>query len=114
MRFDHPSMHGAELSSRLLEIRVRREPAEKFRHAMDAPVLHGRGEMMGAGDNVGDDFGILGIRDRGFEDADDSGSSIAEATAKANGFTDDRRIALESGRPKTIGQDDHASGLRAV
>src|SRR5260370_31964864 len=114
MRFDHRSMDGATLSARLLEIRARREPAKKFRHAMDAPVLHRRGEMMRAGDNVGDDFSIRGKLDRGFEDADDSGRSIAEAAAEANGFTDDGRIAPESARPETIGQDDDGSGLRTV
>src|SRR5712691_13527134 len=98
MRFDHRSMDGAKLSARLLEIRARREPAEKFRHSVDAPVLHGRGEMMGAGDNVGNDFSIRGILDRGFEDADDRRRSVAEAAAEAKDFTDDGRIALESAR----------------
>src|SRR5713101_5431722 len=70
--------------------------------------------MMRAGDNVGNDFSIRGILDRGFEDADDSGRSIAEAAAEANGFTDDGRIAPESARPETIGQDDDASGFRTV
>src|SRR5712691_2786063 len=99
MRFDHRSMDGAKLSARLLEIHARREPAEKFRHSVDAPVLHGRGEMMGAGNNVGNDFSIRGILDRGFEDADDSGRSIAEAAAEADGLTNHGRIALESGGP---------------
>src|SRR5260370_4414273 len=81
---------------------------------MNAPVLHGRGQVMRAGDNVGDDFSIGRILDRGFEDAEASGSSIAEATAETKDFTDDGRIALESGRPETIGQDDDASGFRAV
>src|SRR5260370_23307171 len=81
---------------------------------MNAPVLHGRGQVMRAGDNVGDDFSIGRILDRGFEDADDSGSSIAEATAETKDFTDDGRIALDGGRPETIGPDDDASGLRAV
>src|SRR4029077_16739732 len=78
---------------------------------MDAPVLHGRGEMMGAGNNVGNDFSIRGIGDRGFEDADDRGRPIAEAAAKANGLTEDGRIALENGRPETIRQEDDASGF---
>src|SRR5229473_285277 len=114
MRFDHRSMHGAEFSARLLEIRARREPAEKFRHSMDAPVLHGRGEMMWAGHNVGNDFSIRGILDRGFEDADDSGRSIAEAAAEAKGFADDGRIALESSRPERISQDGYTSSFRTV
>src|SRR5216683_4111967 len=113
MRFDHRSMHGAELSARLLEIHARREPAEKLRHAMDAPVLHRRGEMMRAGDNVGNDFSIRGILDRGFEDADDSGRSIAEA-AEPDSLADHGRVALHHGRPETIGQDDYASSFSTV
>src|SRR6266478_4733900 len=81
---------------------------------MDAPVLHGRGEMMRAGDNVGNDFSVGRILDRGFEDADDSGRSIAEATAEAKGFTDDGRIALESARPERISQNGDASGFRTI
>src|SRR5713226_1296979 len=114
MFLNHRSMNGPELSARGLESCTGREPAEKFRHAMDAPVLHGRGKMMGAGDNVGNDFSIGGILDRGFEDPDDSGRSIAEAAAEAKGFTDDGRIALESARPEPIGQDGDASGLRTI
>ncbi len=114
MRFDHRSMDGAELSPRLLEIRARRKPTEKICHAMDAPVLHGRREMMGAGHNVGNDFSIGGILDRGFEDPDDSGRSIAEAAAEAKDFSDDGRIALESARPEPIGQDGDASGFWTI
>src|SRR5260370_31809007 len=114
MRFDHRSMDGAELSPRLLEIRARRKPTEKICHAMDAPVLHGRGEMMGAGHNVGNDFSIGGLLDRGFEDADDSGRSIAEAAAEAKDFTDEGRIALESARPEPIGQDGDGRGFRSI
>src|SRR5713226_9929580 len=114
MFLNHRSMNGPELSARGLESCTGREPAEKFRHAMNAPVLHGRGEMMWAGHNVGNDFSIRGILDRGFEDADDSGRSIAEAAAEAKGFTDDGRIALESARPERISQDGDTSCFRAV
>jgi hypothetical protein len=37
--------------------------------------------MVGAGDNVGDDFGVRRIRDRGFKDAYNRGIAIAEAAA---------------------------------
>src|SRR5258707_12256158 len=104
-------MDGAEMRQRMLEIRARRKPTEKICHAMDAPVLHGRREMMGAGHNVGNDFSIGGILDRGFEDPDDSGRSIAEAAAEAKDFTDDGRNALDSARPKPIGQDGDDSGV---
>jgi len=38
---------------------------------MHAPRDHRRGEVVRAGNDVSDDFGILGIGDRRFEDADD-------------------------------------------
>src|SRR5713101_3751129 len=114
MILEHRSVDGAKFGAGLIESDTGSEAAEEFRHAMDAPVLHGRGQMMGAGDNVGNDFGIRGIGDRGFEDADDRGRPIAEAAAKAKGLTHDGGIALESGRPETIGQDDDAIGFRAV
>src|SRR5712692_5527375 len=114
MVLEHRTVDGAKFGAGLIESDTGSEAAEEFRHAMDAPVLHGRGQMMGAGDNVGNDFGIRGIGDRRFEDADDGGSSIAEAAAEANGLTDHRRIALASGRPETIGQDDDTSGFRTV
>src|SRR5207247_8973107 len=107
-------MHGAEFSARRLESCTASEFAKEFRHAVDASVLHGRGEMMRAGHNVGNDFGICRILDRGFEDADDSGRSIAEAAAEAKDLTDDGRIALERARPEMIGQDDDTRGLRTV
>src|SRR5216684_5273758 len=113
MILDHRAVDGAKLGASLLEIYTGSEAAEEFGHAMDTAGDHGSGEMVGAGNNVGNDFRIRGIGDRGFEDADDRGRSIAHA-AEANGFTDDGRIALESGRPETIGQDDDASGFRTV
>src|SRR5258708_16316431 len=70
---------------------------------------------MRAGDNVGDDFGILGIWDRGFENADDGGRPIAHGpAAEPDGFAEDGRIFLESGRPETIREDDHARRFGTV
>ena len=114
MRFDHRSMHGPEFRARRLESCTGSELAKEFRHAMDAPVLHGRGEMMRTGHNVRNDFGICRVLDGGFEDADDSGRSIAEPGAEAKDFTDDGRIALESARPEMRGQDGDAGGFRTV
>src|SRR5206468_12942272 len=114
MRFDHCSMHGPEFRARRLESCTKSELAKEFRHAMNASVLHGRGEMVRAGHNVRNDFGICRILDRGFEDADDSGGPIAEAGAEAKDLTDDGRIALESARPEMIGQVDHTGGFRTV
>src|SRR2546430_6548500 len=114
MRFDHRSMHGPEFRARRLESCTGSELRKEFRHASDAPVLHGRGEMMRNGHNVRNDFGICRVLDGGFEDADDSGGSIAEASAEAKDLTDDGRIALESARPEMIGQDSDAGGFRTV
>src|SRR5262249_39924511 len=84
-------------------------------HAMDAAGDHGGGEVVRAGDDIGDDFGVLRIWDAGFEDADDGRRPIAKDTAiKANGFADDRRIFLKSGRPETIGENDDSVSVGAV
>jgi hypothetical protein len=39
-------------------------------HAVEAAGDHGCRQVVRAADNVGDDFGIFGIRDTGFEDAE--------------------------------------------
>src|SRR5713101_7133891 len=113
MILDHRAVDGAKLGASLLEIYTGSEAAEEFGHAMDTAGDQGSGEMVGAGNNVGNDFSVRGIWDRGLEDANDRGRSIAHA-AEANAFTDDGRIALESGGPETISQDDDASGFRTV
>ena len=68
---------------------------------------------MRAGDHVGDDFGILRIWDARFEDANDCRRAITDAT-EANGFADDRRILVKSGRPETVGENDDAGSFRTV
>ena len=68
---------------------------------------------MRAGDDVGDDFGVLGIGDARLEDADDGRIAIIGA-AEANGLADDRRILVKSGRPETVGENDDAGRFGAV
>ena len=68
---------------------------------------------MRAGDHVGDDFGILRIWDARFEDANDCRRAITDAT-EANGFADDRRILVKSGRPETVGENDDAGSFGTV
>jgi len=48
MILDHRGVGGAKFRAGLIESGAGSEAAEEFRHAMDAPVLHGRGQMMGA------------------------------------------------------------------
>jgi len=50
---------------------------------------------------------------RKFEDANDCRRPITDAT-EANGFADDRRILVKSGRPETVGENDDAGSLRTV
>src|ERR1700674_654515 len=80
---------------------------------MDAASDHGRGKMMRAGDDVRNNFGILRIRDARFEDANDGRRAITDAT-EANGFAENRRILVKSGRPETVGENDDAGSLRTV
>jgi hypothetical protein len=78
MFLDHKPVDGAQLGASLIEGGTGSEMAEEFSHAMD-----------------------MGICDAGFEDTDGGGRPIAKDTAiKANGFADDRRIFLKSGRQK--------------
>jgi hypothetical protein len=101
MFLDHGPVDGAQLGARLIEGGTGSETAKEFSHAMDTAGDHGGGDVVRAGDDIGDDFGVLGIWDAGFEDADDGGRPIAkDAAIEANGFADDRRIFFKSGRPE--------------
>src|ERR1700752_403269 len=80
---------------------------------MNAAGDHGRGEMMRAGDDVGDNFGVLWVGDGGFEDANDSRRPFTNA-AEANFFADDRRIFAKRGGPETIGEDDDSGSVGAI
>src|SRR5258708_32867447 len=97
----HHRVGGAQLSASLIERDSGSETAEKLSHAMDAASDHGGGKMVRAGDHVGDDFGILRIWDARLEDTNDSRSAITDAT-EANGFAENRRRLLKSGRPDTV------------
>src|SRR5712692_10488525 len=109
MFFGHGPVDGAQLGASLIKGDAGSETPKELGHAMATVGDHGRREVVRACDDVGDDFGILGIGDGGFEDADDSARPIAKDTAtEANGPTDDGRILLESGGPETIGENDNA------
>src|SRR5271167_3121494 len=115
MLFGHGAVDGAQLGASLLEGDTGSETAKEVGHAVDSVGDHGGGRVMRTCGDVGYDFGILGIGDGGFEDADNSGRPIAKDTAiEANGFADDGRIFPKSGGPETIGEDDNALGFRTV
>src|ERR1041384_794039 len=103
MFLGHYLVNRAQLGASLIECGAGSETSKDLGHAMDTPGDHGRGEVVRAGDHVGNDFGILGIWDAGFEDTDDGGRPIAKGSAiKANGFANNRRIFLKSCGPETI------------
>src|SRR5258708_15354407 len=115
MLFGHDPVDGAQLRASLIESDTGSETAKELRHAMDAAGNHGCREVVRAGDDVGDDFGILGIWDGGFEDADDGGRPIAHGpAAEADGFAEDGRIFLETGRPETIRENDDAGSFGTI
>src|SRR6266700_2733548 len=115
MGFGHSPVDGAQFGASLIDGDTGSETAKEFGHAMDAAGHHGCREVVRAGDDVGHDFGVLGIWDGGFEDADDSsGSTSHGAAAEANGFADDARIFPKSGGPETIGENDDAGSFGAV
>src|SRR5271154_4804223 len=80
---------------------------------MNAAGDHGRGKMMRAGDDVGDDFGLLRVWDAGFEDANDFRRPFTYA-AQADGLANDRRVLAKSGGPETIGENDDSGGVGAI
>src|SRR5467141_4045763 len=106
---------GAQLSASLIEGGTGSETAKEFRHAVEAASDHGCREVVRAGDDVGHDFGILGIGDGGFEAADDGGRSIAHGTPdEAKGFAHDARIFPKSGCTETIGENDYTGSFGTV
>jgi hypothetical protein len=90
MFLDHGSIDGAQLSPSLIESDTGSQTTKELSHAMDTAGDHGGGEVVRAGDDIGDDLGVLRIWDAGFEDADDGRSPIAkDTTIEANDFADD-------------------------
>src|SRR6266436_4146808 len=82
---------------------------------MDATFDHGRGEMVWAGHVVSHDFGIRGIRDRRFENADDRPrSSPHDTTAETYGLAENIRIAMKGGGPEAVGKNDDARCFRTI
>ncbi len=83
---------------------------------MDAAGDHRGGEMVRAGDDVGDDFGFGWIRHGRFENADDGGGARAAGIAgiEFDGLAEDGGIAVERGGPEAIGEHDGAGGVGAV
>src|SRR5580704_14540047 len=109
----HRGVGGAQLGAGLIESDSGSQTSEKLRHAMDAARHHGCGEMMRAGDNVGDDFGFFGVGDARLEHADDCRGPITD-TAEANRFTEDRRVLVKSSGPETISENDDTGSLGTV
>src|SRR5215813_11892425 len=109
----HRGVDRAQLSTSLVESGSGRETAEKFSHAMNAAGDHGRGEMMRAGDDVGDDFGVLWVWDAGLEDANDFHRPLTNA-AEENSLADYRRLFAKGGGPETIGKNDDSGSVWAI
>ena len=114
MRLKHGGVVGAEFGTGLVERSAGSEPAEELGHAMFAAGDHGRGEMMRAGDDVGDDLGGDGVRHGGFEDADDGGGARSGEAVEAQGLADHRWVGVEGLGPELIGEDDGAGGVGAI
>src|SRR5271169_4975871 len=82
---------------------------------MNAAFHHGRREMVRAGHDIGDDFGVGGIWNGRLEHADDGAAARPHGTAaEAHGFAEDARIAMKGGGPETIGQNDDAVSFRTI
>jgi hypothetical protein len=101
---------GGELGARGVEVRTRREPAEKLRHPMHTARHHRCRQVMRACDDVGDDLGLGRIRHRGFQHTHDGRGAIAQP----HSFSEHRRVAVERRRPEAVCQHRRARRLRAV
>src|SRR6185369_5203848 len=110
MLLDHGSVDGTQLGASLIEGGAGSETAEEFSHAMDTASDHGGGEMVRAGDHIGDDFRFLRIRDAGFEYSDDGGRDAA----KTHCLADHRSIFVEIVRPEPICDNHYAGSLGTV
>src|SRR5580704_5033751 len=77
---------------------------------MYASLNHGCRKMMRAGNHIGDDLGLGGIRYGRFQHAHDGGRTLAELHSLA----DDRWIAIEGGLPKAVGENGGTGGIRAI
>src|SRR5579885_2863675 len=107
---DHVGVDRAEVGASSLESYTRFQAGEEFRHAVDASGNHRGGKVVRAGHDVGDDFGVGGVGNGGFEDADNSGG----ATHEANAFANHGGIAVECVLPESVGENGGTRGLRAV
>src|SRR2546421_4488447 len=96
----HRAVHRAQFGACLIERCSRSETRKKFRHAMYPLSYHRGREMMRTARDVGDDLGLLRIRDARLEHADDDSGTIALHAAEANSFANNRRIALQRVRPE--------------
>ena len=72
---------------------------------------HHRGrQVMGAGDDVGEDLRFGRVGDRWLQHTDDR----RRARAEANRLSDHRRIAVQARRPETVRQHRHSRRVRPV
>ena len=99
-----------QLGARHFERRAGREAAEQLRHAVGAVGDHRRAEMVRAGHDVRDDFGVGRIRHGGLEHADDR----RRARAETDRFADHGRVAVERRDPEPVREDRHSRRLRAI
>src|SRR5437879_5872504 len=115
MHIGNGPVDGAQLSASLIKGGTGSETAKELRHAVQAASDHGCREVMRAGDDVGDDLGILRIRNGGFQNADDGGRPITHgAPAEANGFAEDGRLLPKTRRPETISKNGDADRFGTV
>ena len=95
MRGDHGGVDGAEFGARGVESGAGSEAREDFGHAMFAAGDHGGGEMMRAGDDVGDDLGFHGIGHGRLKNADDGGGARALEAFEPDGLADHAGIGVQ-------------------
>ncbi len=83
---------------------------------MDSSGHHRCRQMMRTGNNIGNDLGFRGIRNRRFQHTDDRCHARARGITRIelHGLADHGRILFHDRRPETIRQDYRARGLWTV
>ncbi len=110
MRAHHRRVRRGQLGARRVERHARREAAEEIRHPVGAVGNHRRAEVMRAGHDVRDEFGLGRIRHRGLEHAHHRRSARTEP----DGLADHAGIAVQRGGPEPVGEHRSARRFRTI
>ncbi len=114
MRGQDCCVAGAQLGARGLKSDPRPEPREDLGHAVLTTGDHGGRQMVGAGDDVGDDLRLHGVGHGWLYDSHDRRHARATVALEAHLLSDDAWVRVQRRAPESIGQHDCAGGIGTV